>query len=188
MHALALTFFVTLAAPSAPPTSTTPTAPAKDPAKAPAKDPATPTSTMATVSDKNYAEKVLAPRKGKVVVVNFWASYCLPCLKEIPDLQALAAAHAKDVDVVFISSDPPSQGAHAMAALKSKGITVESSIVENEDPEPFIKMIDDVWGGEMPFTVIYDRAGKPVQKLAGGHSKAEFELAIQAALAAPAKK
>jgi len=166
MIALALTFLVT----SAPPTVSAPTG----------------SATMTPINDKNYRERVLAPRQGKVVVVNFWASYCMPCLVEIPALQALATEHQKDgVEVVFISSDPPSQAPHALGLLQSRGIRIDSSIVENEDPEPFIKMIDKDWGGEMPFTVVYDRTGQPFKRLSGAQTKADLHAVIVAALALP---
>ena len=179
---LALTLFVTAAAPP------TPSATEKS------EKTTMPTPKMAPVNDKDYAEKILAAHKGKVVVVNFWASYCLPCLQEIPDLQALAKEHEKaGVDVVFISSDPPSQAPHALAQLSRRKIEISSFIVDSEDPEPFIAMInasskDGGWGGEMPYTVVYDRDGKVLQKMPGGHKKEDFNAAIVAALAAsPAK-
>ncbi len=155
------------------------------------------TSTLAPVSDKDYAALILGPRAGKVVVVNFWASYCLPCIEEIPALQELAREYAARADVVFVSTDPPTQGAHALSVLKRHkvefpalrpGGPVASFIVSNEDPDPFIKMIDLEWQGEMPYTVIYNGKGAAVQKLPGGHGKAEFQAAIDKALPLPAKK
>lgn len=137
---------------------------------------------MAPVNDKDFESMILAPRKGKVVVVNFWASYCLPCLEEIPALQALARDYASTVDVVFVSSDPPAEAAHALAVLQRSNIDIISFIVSNEDPAPFISMIDRNWQGDMPYTVIYDRKSALVQKLPGAHSKAAFQAAIDAAL------
>ena len=171
MLTLALTFFVTAAAPPVV------TAPAPRPAAAP-------TSTeMTPVSDKDFASAILTPRAGRVVVVNFWASYCLPCLEEIPALQELARQYAGKVDVVFVSSDPPSQAPHALAVLKRRKVELSSYVVSNDDPDPFIHMIDKDWQGEMPFTVVYNTKGEAIQKLPGGHTKAEFQAAIDAALA-----
>ena len=193
MLSLALTFFVTTAPPAAPPptkaatTTTTTTTTTKPTAPT--------TAAMVAVSDKDYEAIILAPRAGRVVVVNFWASYCLPCIEEIPALQELGREHAADVDVVFVSSDPPSQAPHALAILKRRKIEVSSYIVSNDEPEPFIQMINVLrcsgmgdWGGEMPFTVIYGSDGAVVQKMPGAHKKADFKAAIVAAVAAGQKR
>ena len=47
----------------------------------------------------------LAEHRGKIVIVNLWASWCVPCRAEMPSLQRLAAAHRKDVVVIAISND-----------------------------------------------------------------------------------
>lgn len=206
MQVLALTFFVTLAGtPAAPPAPSAATpavghaAPATHDASSKAGGvdvkaaigKALEGAGMTPVSDKNYAARVLEPHRGKVLVVNFWASYCVPCLQEIPALQELAKENEQAVDVVFVSSDPPSQAPHALALLQRRKVYLTSFIVENDDPEPFIAMINApdggglkgaVWGGEMPYTVIYNAAGHAIQKMPGAHSKADFQAAIDAAV------
>jgi thiol-disulfide isomerase/thioredoxin len=149
----------------------------------------TKTTTFTPVSDADYAAAVVAPHRGKVVLVNFWASYCLPCLEEIPALRALAAEKKKDLSVVFVSTDEPGNLEHLQKVIARRKLDLDQSfIVSNEDPEPFIRMIDDVWQGEMPYTVIYDREGKPIKKLPGAHSAAEFKAAVAEVAAAGAKK
>jgi thiol-disulfide isomerase/thioredoxin len=138
------------------------------------------------VSDKTYQNLVVAPHKGKVLLVNFWASYCLPCLEEIPALQALQSKHDGSVDVVFVATDPPDSGEHVLRVLGRRHLKLTSFIVENEDPDPFIHLIDDVWQGEMPYTVVYDRDGRVHKKLPGAQTAATFEAAVLAARAVPA--
>jgi thiol-disulfide isomerase/thioredoxin len=138
------------------------------------------------VSDKTYQDLVVAPHKGKVLLVNFWASYCLPCLEEIPALQTLQTKHAGSVDVVFVATDPPDSGEHVLRVLGRRHLKLTSFIVENEDPDPFIHLIDDVWQGEMPYTVVYDRDGRVHKKLPGAQTAATFEAAVLAARAVPA--
>ena len=141
---------------------------------------------FAMVSDKTYQHLVVGPHQGKVLLVNFWASYCLPCLEEIPALQALQTKHVGSVDVVFVATDPPDSGEHVQRLLGRRHLKLTSFIVENEDPDPFIHLIDDVWQGEMPYTVVYDRDGRVHKKLPGAQTAATFEAAVVAALAVPA--
>lgn len=87
---------------AAPPTEATPAAPAAEPATdaAPASDlPAQPSLVVETLDDGAFD---LAAMRGQWVVVNFWATWCKPCLKEIPDLSAFDAAR-EDVRVIGLA-------------------------------------------------------------------------------------
>ena len=51
-------------------------------------------------------EKIeVSDSKNKILVLNFWATWCPPCIKEIPDLQKLQSDFQKDVEIFFISVD-----------------------------------------------------------------------------------
>ncbi|HEY1100533.1 MAG TPA: TlpA disulfide reductase family protein [Myxococcota bacterium] len=164
--------------PTSPPTATAAPADAKN---------TTATTTFRGVDDKTYGPLIQQAHAGKIVVVNFWASYCQPCLVEIPDLLAIADKHKADVDVVFVGTDDPNEKDHAASILKRRRIALpatSSFIVTNADPRPFISRVDASWQGEMPTTVIYDRTGKKLELLVAAHSAAEFEAAIARAQAA----
>lgn len=189
---LTLALALALAPPASPSTpspasSTSKAAPA---AKAP----------FAPVSTKTWSD-MLAQHRGKVTLVNFWASYCVPCLKEIPALQALATEYAaQGVDVVFVSSDDPSTADYVAGMLASKSIAIagqpNSHIVSDTDPQPFIDLIKaqtaplspPPWGGEMPYTIVYGRDSAPLQVLPGAQSKEAFAAALTAAVAAQPQK
>ena len=73
-----------------------------DIAAAPAPDSASPTHPTLVVDTLDDGPFDLAQRRGKWVVVNYWATWCKPCLKEIPDLTAFDAAR-DDVDVIGLA-------------------------------------------------------------------------------------
>lgn len=186
---------VALAAPPAvPPATTTPasttsastTPAATTPA---ATTPPTPiaagTTTFSPVSDQDYSRLVLTPRNGKVVLVNFWASYCLPCLEEMPTLVKLQQQFKDDVEVVFVSTDAPDLLPKAGKVLERWKIGVgQSFFVTNDDPDPFIAVVDPAWGGAIPHTLVYGRDGALHRRLVGGQSAATFEESLRAAIAA----
>lgn len=84
--------------PEAPVAASAPAEPAP-PAEAPAEPPSRPTLLVETLDDGTFD---LASQRGGWVVVNFWATWCKPCLKEIPDLTAFDAAR-DDVRVIGLA-------------------------------------------------------------------------------------
>lgn len=176
LSALTAFAFVLAAPPTAPAPAAAPAAPATLKAGA---------TTFSPVSDQDYARLVLAPRSGKVVLVNFWASYCLPCLEEMPALVKLREQFKDDVEVVFVSTDDPDMLPKAGKILERWKIGVgQSFFVTNDDPDPFIAVVDPAWLGAIPHTVVYGRDGAIVRKLAGGQSAATFEESLRTAIAA----
>ena len=57
------------------------------------------------IEDLNGKKIEVSDSKNKILVLNFWATWCPPCIKEIPDLQKLQSDFQKDVEIFFISVD-----------------------------------------------------------------------------------
>ncbi len=123
--------------------------------------------------------KLISERKGKVVLVDFWATWCVPCRKEMPLVAKLEAKlKAKGFVVVTISSDELDNESAARAYLKEAGITTTGYIKAPKDDDAFIRQIDPKWGGELPALVLYDRTGKKVKVWKGETAIAEIETAV----------
>ena len=103
---------------------------------------------------------LVAARHGKVVVVNFWATWCPPCLREFPDLaKAYNDYHARGVDVLGVSmnADDEIKDIDAFVAKFAPPFTLYRA-ASTEDT--FLKGVLDSWYGEMPMTLIFDKNGK----------------------------
>jgi thiol-disulfide isomerase/thioredoxin len=105
----------------------------------------------------------LADFKGQVLVVNFWATWCAPCVKEMPTLAQLQAAFAgQPVRVMAISLDRPED-----KALAQRFILKHGPLVFYQDPQYAVPFSLDPRPEGVPVTVIYDRAGRERARLEG---------------------
>lgn len=108
------------------------------------------------------SEMTVSSFEGKVVVLNFWATWCPPCRKEMPSIDRLKAAiGGDDVDVVAISLD--------RASIEKITDFFTSINVENLDiyREPSLRMGSEASVLGMPVTLVLDRQGREVARLQG---------------------
>lgn len=118
---------------------------------------------MVGFKDPDGGAFTLAEFKGRPVLVNLWASWCAPCIKELPTLQKLEAEQAKDgkLGVIAVSQDMAPK-ASVDAFLKGKGI---DRFAAYHDPEMSLSSALNVQ--IMPTTVLYDSSGKEVWRYTG---------------------
>ena len=92
-------------------------------------------------------------------VVNFWATWCSPCVKEIGYFEELHREYASsNVKVFLISLDFPNQiEKRVIPFLKEKDITAEVLLVTDLDYNSWIDRVDPTWSGSLPATLIYNR-------------------------------
>lgn len=132
---------------------------------------------------KGYAEAV-AKLKGQVVLVNFWATWCVPCREEFPDIARLERAwRGKGLAVLGVSIDSAKDlPAVDKFLAKTKPDFPNYRKASGGDDQVFIESVDAKWGGELPFTVLYARDGKKSKVLSGKQSYADFEAAVKGLL------
>jgi len=108
------------------------------------------------------AETTLAASNGRIRLVNFWATWCVPCRQEMPELEALARDRPGDVEVITIATGRNSPD--GIARFREEvGITALPNAL---DPKGALARAMDVPG--LPATVILDRDGREVGRLLGG--------------------
>jgi thiol-disulfide isomerase/thioredoxin len=122
----------------------------------------------------------LSDWKGRVALVNLWATWCAPCRKEMPDLSRLEKELGSDqFEVVAISVDR--KGAEASSAfLKETGADNLKLYVE-----PTTKIVNDLQSAGLPATLLIDRQGRELGRILGPADWAspEAQALITAALA-----
>ena len=132
---------------------------------------------------KGYAAAV-AKQKGQVVLVNFWATWCVPCREEYPDLTRLEKAYrGKGLAVVGVTIDSAKDlPAVDKFLAKMKPDFPNYRKASGGDDQDFIESVDKDWGGELPFTVLYSRDGRKTKVLSGKQSYGTFESAVRSLL------
>lgn len=111
------------------------------------------------IYDFNGLEKFLNQDDNKVHVVNFWATWCKPCVKELPHFETLNEKYKdKGVEVLLVSLDFPKQ-----YDKKLKPFIVEHNlksrilVLDDVDMNTWIPKVDKDWSGSIPATLIYNK-------------------------------
>ena len=92
----------------------------------------------------------------KTYIVNFWAMWCAPCVKELPYIEAYAKKHP-DVEVLLVSMDFPKEIETKLKPfLKENNITSKVVLLDDPDSNSWIDKIDPNWSGAIPFTIIFN--------------------------------
>ncbi len=125
-----------------------------------------------TLTDAEGKSHSLAGYRGKWVIVNFWATWCPPCLEEIPDLVAIKEAR-KDVEVIGIAME--FQDARQVMQF-ADGMFVNYPIVLGD--RKVSESIGQVDG--LPTTFIYDPQGKLAERHVGKITRKQIERLIGA--------
>ncbi|MBL8203190.1 MAG: redoxin domain-containing protein [Blastocatellia bacterium] len=108
--------------------------------------------------------KLKADSQGKVLLINFWATWCAPCVAEFPEFVMIDKTYrAKGVRMVSISTDDKSdlEGA-VIPFLKKQKAEFESFLSDSDDPQELIDVVDKNWSGALPATFVFDKQGKLV--------------------------
>ena len=96
-------------------------------------------------------------------VINFWATWCSPCVREIVHFEELHRKSEGDpVQVILVSLDFPNQKERRVIPfLEEKEITAPVLLVSDMDYNGWIDLVDPTWSGALPATLIY-KGGKRV--------------------------
>ncbi len=118
--------------------------------------------------------------KGNVLMVNFWASWCAPCVKEFPELVKLYNDYKeKGFRLVFISLDDAQDiDKKVKPFLTQQGVDFISYYNKFDKPEQLIDYIDKNWQGAIPSTYIYDKSGVMQSSFLGSKKYGDFEKEI----------
>ena len=111
------------------------------------------------VLDFNGLEPYLTRTDEKTYVVNFWATWCAPCVKELPHFEELNANYKdKNVEVILVSLDFPQQYEKNLKPfIKKYDLQSKILVLDDIDMNTWIPKVNENWDGAIPVTIIYNK-------------------------------
>jgi thiol-disulfide isomerase/thioredoxin len=122
----------------------------------------------------------LIQQPGPVKVINFWATWCAPCVKEMPLLEKLNHDD-KNIKVILVSMDYDldPDPAKVKRFIERKKILSEVVILAEENPNDWIEKIDKSWTGALPSTLVINPNSGKRKFIQGELKEGDLENLIQ---------
>ena len=122
-------------------------------------------------------ESRLENGKDTTYVVNFWATWCGPCVKELPYFEALEKANlGKNFKVLLVSLDFANQlGSKVIPFVKKKELVSEVVLMDEDRPNKWIPRVSDKWTGALPATLFVNTQKKTRHFHEGSFKEGELE-------------
>ena len=104
----------------------------------------------------------------KVLLINFWATWCGPCMKEFPDLETTYRMfRGRDFDLVMVSTNYPDERAGVMKALEKQHASSRNLQFASDDTYAMQAAFDAKWESGLPYTVVIAPGGKLLYEKTG---------------------
>jgi len=131
--------------------------------------------------DEYGLKQLIARRNEKVLFLNVWATWCVPCQEEFPDLVKLAEQYNNsDVEFVGLSVDYPDEiESKIIPFLKNNPVIFEIYVQDFKDEGNMIQFLNRSWNGAIPASFIFDRDGTQKAFLPGMRSYNNFKQELE---------
>ncbi|MBT8316035.1 MAG: TlpA family protein disulfide reductase [Lutibacter sp.] len=134
------------------------------------------------ISIKSYTYETLEPLLNKdddkTYVINFWATWCKPCVEELPAFEKINANYKdKNVEVILVSLDFPNQiETRLIPFIKEHNLKSNVILMADVDQNKWIPKISEKWSGAIPATLIYNKNSRKFYEQSFSYDLLEKEL------------
>lgn len=113
------------------------------------------------VFDFTKYENRILHKNDTLYIVNFWATWCKPCIEELPIFEKVAQNYTQQpVKIILVSQDAKTRAVQVNDFLQKNKYTSESFILSAGNPNVWIDKIDSNWSGTIPMTLFYKNGNK----------------------------
>lgn len=114
------------------------------------------------------ANKPAGDEPAKLRLINFWATWCGPCVTEFPDLMMMNLQYrGRDFELVTVAAHYPDEQPEVLRFLKKQHASNRNLIFGDRDKYALMEAFDSEWSGALPFTLLIDPDGKVVYRREG---------------------
>ena len=135
---------------------------------------------VSSVKTYTYSElkPLLEKNEGKTYIVNFWATWCAPCVKELPYFEKIKKEYDdKNVEVLLVSLDFPKQVEKKLIPfINKRKLNSKVVLLDDINEDVWIKAIDENWSGAIPATLIYNKNKRKFYEHSFDYETLEKEL------------
>ena len=129
--------------------------------------------------DYEGLESYLETSEADVHVINFWATWCKPCVKELPHFETIQKQYGdEDVKVILVSLDFPDQKERLTHFIEKRNIQSEVLFLDDGDANSWIPKVDVSWSGAIPVTIIYNDEKRSFYERSFTYKELEEELKL----------
>jgi thiol-disulfide isomerase/thioredoxin len=115
----------------------------------------------------------------KLLLVNFWATWCGPCTEEFPELQKMVRMYAKrQVEFVTVSINNPDEKKFVIAFLQEQHAINKNLLFAGNDSADAVKAFGTDWKGGVPYTVLIGMNGQVIYRTQGGMNALDVRRAL----------
>jgi thiol-disulfide isomerase/thioredoxin len=131
------------------------------------------------LADAATLTKLRKNESGKLRLVNFWATWCGPCITEFPELIAINRMYRQRAfEMVTVAANFPDEKKEVLAFLKKQEASTTNLLFANNDKYKLMEAFDPTWNNALPYTMLISPQGEAIYKVQGPIDDLELKRAI----------
>ena len=133
---------------------------------------------VVSLNFEELEQQYLQKKNDSIYIINFWATWCKPCIKELPAFEKLASNYSdKKVKLLLVSLDFPDKlESQVIPFITKNNIQSEVVLLDDADANSWIPKVSQEWSGAIPATIIYKKDNRKFYEQSFTFEELEAEL------------